>query len=170
MARLLGTISTLRWQTRIKLWLAALLAGLMVVAFAKLADMALGFFAYLTSGRAWVPLILTPTVGMFTVWLTRRFCPGAEGSGIPQVIAATWLAAKGKPVNTLLSLRIAFGKIFLGALAQAVGFVAVGDQDFVTFAEQRRAFQQRGIHGRERRVYRLFGGQQRRGFHGFSLK
>jgi len=124
MARLLGTISTLRWQTRIKLWLAALLAGLMVVAFAKLADMALGFFAYLTSGRAWVPLILTPTIGMLTVWLTRRFCPGAEGSGIPQVIAATWLAAKGKPVNTLLSLRIAFGKIFLGALALVGGFSA----------------------------------------------
>jgi H+/Cl- antiporter ClcA len=114
----------LRWRTRAKLWFAALLAGLMVVAFAELADMALALFGRLTTGRPWMPFVLAPTIGMLTVWLTRRLCPGAAGSGIPQVIAATWLAAKGKPVNTLLSLRIAFGKIILGALALVGGFSA----------------------------------------------
>lgn len=96
----------------------------MVVAFAELADMALAHFSRLTTGRPWMPFLLAPSIGMLTVWLTRRLCPGAEGSGIPQVIAATWLAAKGKPVNALLSLRIAFGKIILGALALVGGFSA----------------------------------------------
>lgn len=93
------------------LWFAALFAGLMVVAFAKLAELALALFAVLCSGRAWMPLLLAPTIGMLTVWLTQRYFPGAQGSGIPQVIAATRLAAQGKAVNTLLSLRIACGKI-----------------------------------------------------------
>ena len=123
-ARLRGSLSSLRWRTRVKLWVAALSAGLMVVAFAKLADFALALFVLLSAHRSWVPLILTPSVGMLTVWLTRRFFAGAEGSGIPQVIAATKLAAQGKPVNGLLSLRIAFGKIFLGAFALVGGFSA----------------------------------------------
>ena len=119
-----GPLSSFRWRTRVTLWLAALFAGLMVVAFAKLADLALVLFAALSAGRSWMPLLLAPTVGMLTVWLTQRYFPGAQGSGIPQVIAATRLAAQGKAVNTLLSLRIACGKIFLGALALVGGFSA----------------------------------------------
>ncbi len=124
MALFRGPLSSFRWHTRSRLWLAAITAGLMVVAFAKLADMALALFTALSSGRHWVPFLLTPAVGMLTVWLTQRYFPGAEGSGIPQVIAATKLAAKGKAVNTLLSLRIALGKIVLGALALVGGFSA----------------------------------------------
>ena len=124
MARLRGPLSSFRWRTRIKLWLAALLAGLMVVAFAKLAELALALFVLLSSGRSWAPFLLAPSVGMVTVWLTQRYFPGAQGSGIPQVIAATRLAAQGKAVDTLLSLRIAFGKICLGAFALIGGFSA----------------------------------------------
>ena len=119
-----GRLSSLRWRTRITLWLAALLAGLMVVAFAKLADLALTLFAAISAGRSWVPFVLAPTIGMLTVWLTQRYFAGAQGSGIPQVIAATRLAAQGKAVNSLLSLRIACGKIGLGALALVGGFSA----------------------------------------------
>ena len=124
MARLRGPLSGFRWRTRMTLWFAALFAGLMVVAFAKLAELALALFAVLCSGRAWMPLLLAPTIGMLTVWLTQRYFPGAQGSGIPQVIAATRLAAQGKAVNTLLSLRIACGKILLGAFALVGGFSA----------------------------------------------
>ncbi|WP_220636819.1 chloride channel protein [Georgfuchsia toluolica] len=101
-----------------------MLAGLAVVAFAKLADIALTVFFTLTSSRPWLPFLLTPAIGMVVVWLTRRFVPGAQGSGIPQVIAATRLAALGQPVSSLVSLRIAFGKICLGALALVGGFSA----------------------------------------------
>ena len=117
MAVLRGPLSRLRWRTRTTLWLAALFSGLIVVAFAKLADMSLRLFESLAHGRAWVPLLLAPTIGMLTVWLTRRYFPGAQGSGIPQVIAATKLASQRKAVNSLVSLRLAVGKVFLGALA-----------------------------------------------------
>jgi H+/Cl- antiporter ClcA len=124
MALFRGSFSSLRWRTRMTLWLAALTAGLMVVAFAKLAEMALELFEYLADGRSWMPLLLAPPIGMLTVWATQRYFPGAQGSGIPQVIAATRLAAQGKPVGHLVSLRIALGKIGLGALALVGGFSA----------------------------------------------
>ena len=124
LARLRGPLSSFRWRTRITLWLAAIAAGLLVVAFARLADGALLLFGLLTHDRAWAPFLLSPVIGMLTVWLTRRHFSGAQGSGIPQVIAATRLAAKGKAVSTLLSLRIAFGKVVLGAFALIGGFSA----------------------------------------------
>src|SRR5207244_653969 len=69
----------------------------------------------------WLPLIITPAAGALCVWLTRRFCPGAEGSGIPQVIAtlAEDTTARG---SALLSLKILFGKICVSFMAILGGF------------------------------------------------
>lgn len=114
----------LRWHTRITLWLGAALAGLVVVGFAKLAEYSLDFFFHVIEGRPWLPLLLMPLGGMLAVWLTRRHFAGAEGSGIPQVIAATRLATLHYPVGALVSLRIAVGKILMGALTLASGFTA----------------------------------------------
>lgn len=61
---------------------------------------------------------------MLVVFLTTRFFQGAQGSGIPQVIAATRLVHQDKPVHKLVSLRIAFAKIALGTLALTAGFSA----------------------------------------------
>lgn len=119
-----GLLSSIRWRTRITLWTAALLAGLVVVAFAKLGEMALHTFSQLATGRPWVPFLLAPAVGMTAVWATRRYFPGIQGSGIPQVIAATSLVQKGLPVSGLVSLRIAVGKVLVGALALVGGFSA----------------------------------------------
>lgn len=116
--------ASMRWRTRVTLWVAATLAGLLVVMFARLADLALAQFAQQTSQRPWLPFLYTPLIGMLVVWLTTRFFVGAQGSGIPQVIAATRLVHQGKPVNTLVSLRIAFAKISLGTLALTGGFSA----------------------------------------------
>lgn len=113
-----------RWRTRLTLWVAATVAGLCVVLFAWLADQALGLFALVTAGRSWLPFALTPLVGMLVVYLTQRYFPGSQGSGIPQVIAATHLVRLGKPVSGLVSLRIAIGKIVLGTLALGGGFSA----------------------------------------------
>jgi len=115
-------LSTLRWRARLTLWIGASVAGLMVVAFAKLADLGLAAFYALGAGRPWLPFILAPAVGMAAVWLTRRYFDGAQGSGIPQVIAATRKAALGLPVEGLISLRIALGKILVGAFALVGGF------------------------------------------------
>lgn len=116
--------ASMRWRTRITLWAAATLAGLLVVMFARMADFALTQFAEQTVGRPWLPFILTPIIGMLVVWLTTRFFAGAQGSGIPQVIAATRMVHQGKPVEKLVSLRIAFAKISLGTLALTGGFSA----------------------------------------------
>lgn len=116
--------ASIRWRTRVTLWVAATLAGLLVVMFARLADLALMQFAQQAAARPWLPFIYTPLVGMFVVWMTSRFFTGAQGSGIPQVIAATRLAHQGKPVNKLVSLRLAFAKIGLGTLALTGGFSA----------------------------------------------
>jgi H+/Cl- antiporter ClcA len=54
------------------------------------------------------------------VWATRRWFAGAEGSGIPQTIAA--LASPSEAArDQVLSLRIAFGKILATLLALASG-------------------------------------------------
>lgn len=119
-----GRLSSLRWRTRVTLWGAAAAAGLAVVGFAKLADLSLSLFFAATAHRDWLALLLAPGIGMLTVGLTRRYCPGVQGSGIPQVIAATRLAARSHAVGHLVSLRIAVGKMGLGALALAGGFSA----------------------------------------------
>ena len=119
-----GSLSSFRWRTRLTLWGAAGLAGLVVVAFAKLADLALASFFHLLEGRPWLPFILAPTIGMLVVGLTNRFAPGSQGSGIPQVIAATREAAVGREVGAQVSLRIACGKVILGTLALVGGFSA----------------------------------------------
>jgi H+/Cl- antiporter ClcA len=119
-----GRLSSLRWRTRLALWGTAAAAGLAVVGFAKLADLALSAFFLATARHAVIAFALTPPIGMLVVWLTQRYFPGSQGSGIPQVIAAARLAAHGRPVGHLVSLRIAVGKVGLGALALAGGFSA----------------------------------------------
>src|SRR5450830_698500 len=109
------------WMQYGILWLGAVLVGLVAVMYAWLIDFGFEMFRNMQRGHAWLPLILTPAMGALCVWLTRRFFPGAEGSGIPQVIAA--LGEQGElrsqRAPKLLSLKIMAGKIgvsFLGIL------------------------------------------------------
>jgi len=113
-----------RWQMRAVLWVAAAAAGLAVVGFATLAERALALFDTLHTRWWWSPFVLAPGLGMVVVWATRRYVPGAAGSGIPQVVAATKLAALGRPIEVLLSWRVAVGKVVLGSLALVGGFSA----------------------------------------------
>lgn len=122
--RLKGRFGSARWRTRLTLWSAAICAGLMVVGFAKLAESALRLFFFAANEHDWLPFVLAPTIGMTTVWATQKYFPGSQGSGIPQVIAATRLARDSYPVSHLISIRIAVAKIFLGAFALIGGFSA----------------------------------------------
>jgi len=74
----------------------------------------------------WFHFVIPPVGLGFTAWLTFRFFPGSERSGIPQVKTALEIADNLKETSKLISLRIAFGKIFLpimGLLSGAsVGF------------------------------------------------
>lgn len=117
-------LSSARWRTRTTVWIAAAIAGLVAVGFAALSDLALQGFGWATRERLWLTLLLTPSIGMLVVWGANRYFPGCQGSGIPQTIAATRLLNSSEPVDELLSLRTAFGKIAFGALALLGGFSA----------------------------------------------
>lgn len=91
--------------------------------FAELAEMAVQIFRDISADAWWWPLLICPAGGAAVVWATRRWFPGAEGSGIPQAIAEIQVDRQ-RPAGwrPLLSLRIAFGKIALGTAALFAGF------------------------------------------------
>jgi len=110
------------WRGRLIVWLAAAAAGLMVVLFARITEHANTLFFTLQKTYWWLPLILTPSVGMTIVWMTRKWFAGASGSGIPQTIAA--LNSSDQSTTPLISIKLALGKIVLGTSALAAGFSA----------------------------------------------
>lgn len=112
------------WRERVLVWGGALVVGLVVVLFARLSELAGNAFMQLYHWHRWLPLFLTPLGGMAVVYGVRRWFLGAEGSGIPQVIAAISQSEAGGATSRLLSLRIALGKVALGAAAVGVGFSA----------------------------------------------
>lgn len=111
------------WHGRMVVWLAAIVAAGVIVGFTLLVDKGITVFDMLHRQSKWIPLVLTPIGAMVIVFLTRRFFKGSEGSGIPQVIAARSLPdTEIGEAGGLTSLRIAFGKIVLGAAALGCGF------------------------------------------------
>ncbi|MDE3021802.1 MAG: chloride channel protein [Pseudomonadota bacterium] len=79
-----------------------------------------GEYAYLAIHRLidtspFIPIFLAPCGFALCAWLTRRFFPGIQGSGIPQTIAALQLE-NPEERKVLLSLRIAFSKMFITLL------------------------------------------------------
>jgi len=109
------------WQIRIALWGGALAVGLAATLFALAADQANELFRWLLDKSEWLPLVLTPAGLVLIGWLTRNWFPGTQGSGIPQALAALESHSRAGLRGSLLSLRIAFGKIFLTLLGLCVG-------------------------------------------------
>ncbi|WP_240655478.1 chloride channel protein [Paraburkholderia phosphatilytica] len=109
------------WRQYGVFWLGAIAVGLIAVLYARLIDWGYNTFRELQQQHVWLPLILTPAVAAASVWLTRKFFRGAEGSGIPQVIA-TLHGAPSESGSRLLTLRILFGKIAVSFLGILGGF------------------------------------------------
>lgn len=101
-------------------WLGAIVTGLVAVFYAKLIDFGYDTFLRYEMRFWWLPLPVTPAIGALGVWLTRRYFPGSEGSGIPQVIAT--LHDNGELAPRLLSIRILVGKIVVSFLSILGGF------------------------------------------------
>ncbi|MFM0739328.1 chloride channel protein [Paraburkholderia xenovorans] len=101
-------------------WLGAVAVGLVAVAYARLIDFGYAEFVEYTTRYRWLPLLLTPAVSATCVWITLKFFRGAEGSGIPQVIAA--LHGPAEVAAGLLTIRILVGKILLSFIAILGGF------------------------------------------------
>ncbi|GGF82760.1 chloride channel protein [Azorhizobium oxalatiphilum] len=112
--------SKMLWKRRMVFLLGAVAVGVASVVFAKVADGAQDFYVHTMAHTPWVFLILTPLgFGLFA-WATTRWFDGAQGSGIPQAIAAR---RSGNPVHRarLLSAKVTIGKIALTCLGLAVG-------------------------------------------------
>jgi H+/Cl- antiporter ClcA len=123
-AALRGELADWRqWLARLVVLGHAALAGLAVVAFNRLCDVAAHGFSAVRALHPLAPLLWTPVATAAVAWATRRGCPGAAGSGIPQVMAALQLG--GPRRRRLVSLRLAVAKMALTA-GSLLGGLAVG--------------------------------------------
>lgn len=101
------------WTGRGVVLAFAALAGLTVVAFTWMTEQAIGYFVAFQKGFWWGPLLWIPASTAAIVWLTRRFAPGAAGSGIPQVMAALTPAVSKSDRNLFVSIRLTVAKMLL---------------------------------------------------------
>jgi len=108
-----------RW-TRHMLFLAGgICVGLAAIAMAWLADHAQHLFGALLARWPHAGLFVTPIGFGICMWLAVAVFPNAQGSGIPQVIAALRLPQKRR--GPLVSLRVAFGKVVVMSLGLLFG-------------------------------------------------
>ncbi len=113
------------WAGRVVVMSFAALAGLAVVAFTWLCERALAGFGWLYAQANWLPFLWTPVCLAMLVWLTRRYAPGAAGSGIPQVMAVLDPAVGEQHRSLFVSLRLSIAKALLTA-GGLLGGLAMG--------------------------------------------
>ncbi len=101
------------WLSRLLVVATAAVSGLTVVAFTWLTEHALAYFFQWQTAAWWMPLLLTPACASAIVWVTRRFAPGAAGSGIPQVMATLDGTMEPSQRSLLVSLRLTLAKMIL---------------------------------------------------------
>jgi H+/Cl- antiporter ClcA len=109
-----------RRSQRLVFIIGGLIIGGAAVLIALLADVAQGLFRELLAAWPYAPLIVTPIGFGLASLLTRKIFEGAEGSGIPQVIAARQ-SRDDAFRRSLVSMRIAFGKIVVLTLGLLCG-------------------------------------------------
>lgn len=100
------------WKIRILFWSGAVIVGLVATGFALSTEFVDHSFHQLIQSSPYLPLVICPLGLMLVSWMTRRFFPGSQGSGIPQSIAALQMIDHTSR-TAVLSFRIAFGKILL---------------------------------------------------------
>ncbi len=118
--------SLIAWKHRLVFWLGAIFVGLLIVAMTLLSEWAGETYRQISKEYFWFNFIIAPVGLSFTAWITFRFFPGSERSGIPQVKTALEIKGNLDDRNRLISIKIALGKMFLpimGLLSGAsVGF------------------------------------------------
>jgi H+/Cl- antiporter ClcA len=101
------------WITRALVLAFAALAGLTIVGFTWLTNLAFATFLQMAALAWWLPLVWMPAATAAAVWATRRYAPAAAGSGIPQVMAALDSTVATPDVHWFVSLRLAAAKVLL---------------------------------------------------------
>jgi len=108
------------WLRRVVFWVGAVLVSLVAIAFAAAANASDNLFHHALAVSPYLALAIAPAGLALAVLLTRTTFPGAQGSGIPQVIASLEMTDPNK-VKAVLSLRVAVGKILLTLIGLASG-------------------------------------------------
>ena len=113
-------ITTAEWRRKLIYWGGSIAVGLAAIGFALLADEAAQLRNRIIAISPWLMLIITPLGLALSIWLTRTFFRGAQGSGIPQAIACMHISDH-KLVDRVLSLRVAAAKVLLTCLGLVAG-------------------------------------------------
>lgn len=115
-------MSLTHWRSQLVFWSGGLFVGLVAVFMAVAADKAQALFAGMRHAVFWLPFVITPAGFAISSYVSRRWFTGAEGSGIPQVIAASEIVRHHpESVGRLISMRIVAGKIALLLLGLVCG-------------------------------------------------
>ncbi|MFA5984304.1 MAG: chloride channel protein [Methylococcaceae bacterium] len=109
------------WLHRLVFWLGAITVGLVIVAMTLFSEWAGDVYRHFSWQYPWFDFIVPPLGLCFTAWLTLRFFPGSERSGIPQVKTALEIGNTSEHRLKLISLRIAIGKMLLPILGLLSG-------------------------------------------------
>lgn len=107
-----------QWIDRAVVLAYAAATGLVVVGFTLLAEAASHGFEQLRSWGeygTWFTLAWTPALTVALLWWARRFAPGTQGSGVPQVVLALNDDTPEAQRRTLVSLRLSLHTIGLVA-------------------------------------------------------
>ena len=113
-------LSARLWLRHVLFWGGAVGVGLAATAFALGSDYAHVMFRRMVAVSPWLPLLVTPLTLAAVAFLTQRYFKGAEGSGIPQTIAAIRMQ-EGSQRDRVLSLRLAAAKVLLTCIGVAGG-------------------------------------------------
>ncbi len=108
------------WKSHLVFWIGACAVGVVSILFALASNLAQTLFRKAVFMSPLLPVFVTPIGFAAVVYLTRRFFPAAQGSGIPQTIAALETPSAGLR-DAMLSLRVAVAKIFLTILGLLSG-------------------------------------------------
>ena len=117
--RILRVLSR-RWRRRVIFMAGGLVVGGTAVGLALAADGAQHAFHQLLRHYPLGAYVVTPLGFALTAWLSMRYFPNSQGSGIPQAIAARQFKTTNER-GRFVSIRIAIGKVLLTLLGLAVG-------------------------------------------------
>ena len=115
------------WLDRVVVIGFAVLAGLAVVAFTWLYDAAFERFQAIQAQFRWAPLLWTPALTAFVVWVLLKTARGAGGSGVPQVMAALEPALPKAERGRFVSLKLSLAKV-LGVSGGVLAGLSIGRQ------------------------------------------
>jgi H+/Cl- antiporter ClcA len=101
-------------------WLGAVAVGILSVLFADAANWSQATFATAAGRVWWLPLAVTPPGFVACAYLARTIFAGAQGSGIPQAIAARHLQ-NDTDRRLLLAPKLIVGKIGLTVAGLLMG-------------------------------------------------